>query len=122
MYKNRKEEIKEALRQGGLIVSGRNSGKTIALVELLLEDKRSMVLVSSLKNSKHIHSMLMENGLTKDEADRKIVTIQNVEMRAGYSTSFPSKYLYIDNWLGTDYRGPFKAAVTSFPFKIKVLE
>jgi len=117
---NKKDEIKKALLQGGLVVADRCSGKTWALSEILLEDEDAVVIVENEQQSRDIKQYLLSNGLSHEDVKEKVVSSQYAEKYLiGQKTS---KNVYVDEWNQSSYHGYFKAAVTSFPFPVRVVK
>jgi transposase len=119
MYKlprQAKDEIKAALLgKGGLVIAERGSGKTQALVEILLENENAVVVASGHYRD-NILSYLREAGLPFDIAYRKIIS-PNQKLYGPLLT----KDIYVEEYWASNYTGPFKAAVTSYPFPVTVI-
>lgn len=118
MNEDKKNEIKKALLQGGLVVAQRGSGKTRALAEIIMEDPDAVVIVGSDPFRIALQDMLYRLGADRDSINIRVVgkrTLQGEHY-------FYDKNVYVDEWYNNEYRGPFKAAVTSMPFAVKVIK
>lgn len=117
--KDQSQEIKEALKAGGLVICGRGSGKTKALVEIVAEDPFAVVVVGQHAQRARIIAMLMGKGYSKYQAENK--TVYSVD--AGMDERrFRDKAVYLDEYFMNGYRGPFFAAVSSCPFSVKFIQ
>ena len=119
-FTDQTQEIKKALLQGGLVVADRCSGKTSALVEILLEDDDAIVIVGTESQSRRLKEGLLEKGLSYETVKEKIVPAQSAEKYLLNQRT--NKNVYVDEWGRNPYKGHFKAAVTSFPFPVKVIK
>ena len=121
-FKDNTKKIKKALLQGGLVVSGRNTGKTKALAEILSEIPEAVVVVGQEAQASRLKMFLREiYHFSNSRANLKV--INSCSKRAlfiGYPANFASEYVYVDEFYLNPYKGLFKAAVTSFPFLVKV--
>jgi hypothetical protein len=118
-FKNRKDEIKKALLQGGLIVSGRCSGKTWALAEILIEDSDAVVIVCQAAQMDTLKTFLHKAGLSEERIKNQV--IPSYTTNRYLQASIANKNVYVDEWSLNPYKGHFKAAVTSFHFPVKVI-
>ena len=116
-FKDNHRKIKKTILKGGLVVAGRCSGKTRALAEILLENTNAVVVYSELFQRQRLQDYLIEH-LTKNEINSRLFHSSN----AGIRLKGLHKDVYIDEYFFVDYKGPFHAAVTSFPFKVTVIK
>jgi hypothetical protein len=118
------KKIKKQLLKGGLVVSGRNAGKTKALSEILYEIPQSVVVVGQSAQADRLKIFLKENyGFTDAQVNDKVLLDRTAKKRfLGINVDFLYKYLYLDEFYLNGYRGPFKAAVTSFPWDVRVIK
>jgi hypothetical protein len=121
-FKDNKDKIKEALLQGGLVVAERGTGKTRALFEILIEEDNVAIIVPNESQRRRYIEFLKDrfpNGCSSLDLRNCIIldTPSNEHRLMGLD-----KNVYIDEYFLCSYRGPFKAAVTSFPFPVKVVE
>ena len=124
MYLNdRIKEIKEALLRGGLVVSSRNSVKTMALAQILAENEAAVAVVSTesqfqaLRDALHYCSNLPDI-LIKE----RIIRCQDSGYLKGWSIDSCLRYVYVEEFCQTLYRGPFRAAVSSYPYPVWVIK
>lgn len=111
------KEIKQALLQGGLVVADRGTGKTRAIAEILLEDPDAVAVVTLDSHYKCLFSHLIRLGLSSNTAKSKLIIACNAERALAGS----NKNIYVDECLMSPYKGPFKGAVTSYPYSVKVV-
>ena len=116
---NKSQEIKRALLQGGLVVADRGTGKTRALSEILVEDPDAVVVVHNTAQKQQLEDYLFIKGYEMREANDKIILSLIAEK---YLMGKNNKNIYVDEYALNSYKGPFKAAVTSFPFAVKVIK
>ena len=119
-FKDQSQEIKKALLQGGLVVADRGSGKTKALIEILLEDDDSIVIVGNQAQSEIIADALLEKGMPYVDIKKRVISALYAEKFLIGQRS--NKNVYVDEWSINPYRGYFKGAVTSFGFPVKVIK
>lgn len=122
-FKDNTKKIKKALLKGGLVVAGRGVGKTRALAEILSEDRSYVVIVGTQVQFSNLRKYLKENhDFTDGEVISRVFNAHSAEFRLlGTAFGFPFKKVYLDEYVNNPYRGPFYAAVTSFPFTTKVI-
>jgi hypothetical protein len=114
----KKDAIKRALLQGGLVVAPRGTGKTLALAEIVAKDPDALVIVPFQANYTTMRKMLIHLGLSAVEASKRVM----LALRHSPNTFLGSdKNIYVDEWAHNTYKGPFKAAVTTMPFPVKVV-
>ena len=122
-FKDNSKKIKKALLKGGLVVADRGVGKTRALAEILLEQGNAVIIVPTEQQKRRYYDFINDRfpGVyTKlDLRDTIIIDSSNTEARL---QGLFNKEVYIDEYYLCKYRGPFKAAVTSFPFEVKVIK
>lgn len=108
------------MMMGGLVVAPRGSGKTKALCYLLKEDCKAVVIVN-LESQRHrfIKMLTSLHGFSEENAGRKVLHSKSSILKE--STMLVDKNVYVDELYLNEYKGPFKAAVSSFPYKIKVI-
>lgn len=111
------KEIKTALLDGGLVVAPIASGKTIALAEILIEDPNSIVFATSMSVYSALFMHLKDMKVDIKDFKNRILHLND---RNFYGNG--SKNKYIDEVQDLKYMTQVKAAVTSFPFKIHVIE
>jgi len=120
-YKNNTKKIKEALLKGGLVIAGRGKGKTTALFEILLEEDSVVIIVPTKQQRRRYCDLFKEkfpNVYSESELrDIIILDSPNAQIRL----QGLDKNIYIDEYFMCKYRGPFKAAVTSFPFAVRIV-
>lgn len=121
-FKDNKDRIKEALLKGGLVVAERGTGKSMALFEILLEQDNVVIIVPTEQQRRTYLVMLQDkfpNVYSAADLTNVIIldTSKTEERLKGLN-----KDIYIDEYHLSKYRGPFKAAVTSFPFELRVIE
>lgn len=122
-YVDNKDAIKSLLKQGKLVVSGRCTGKTEALVDLLREDPRAIVITPSEAGYRRLIDMYQEKyGDSESLKNRKVFrgSSQSTASMAGIIDP-RSHDIYVDEFYINPYTGPFYAAVTSFPIPVVVL-
>lgn len=123
-FKDNSKKIKKALLEGGLVVSGRGTGKTRALAEILFEIPNAVVIVGLHAQTSQLRLFLKEKGLSDYLIKAKVITAREAEKRHAFTTDlgFITKYFYVDELYYNPYKGPFKAATTSFPYPVKVIK
>jgi hypothetical protein len=123
MYQDRSKKIKKALLKGGLVIASRASGKTKALAEILAEIPEAMVIFGVHAEGERIKKFLIEEyGLNKSEVNKKVIHgLKAKELLLGRHRDFLGKYVYVDEYYLNPYKENFKAAVTSFPFPVKII-
>lgn len=119
---SRKDEIKKALLGGGLVVAPRGQGKTSALVEILIEDKNAVLIVAYASEKIRIRQALLESGLTEYGVSEKLFLASSTDLPFHRINYLHDKNVYVDEWFSNTYKGPFKAAVTSEPFTVTIVE
>lgn len=122
-FVDNKEAIKALLKQGKFVVSGRATGKTSALAEILFEDAYSVVVVPTFAGYNRLLDIYAEKYGTppKDYRRRVFIGTTEAELKMkGFVV--PSKHnIYVDEYHVNLYNGPFYAAVTSFPFSSQIV-
>jgi hypothetical protein len=122
-YVDKSKQIKKALLKGGLVVAARASGKTKALAEILAEDNDAVVIVGQQVQAIRLRNWLMvAYAFTKDELKGRILVSPYDVEKHRLSIDFLEKHAYVDEYHLNPYKGPFKAAVTSFPYEVKVIK
>lgn len=116
-YVDKSQEIKKALRQGGLVISERGTGKTKALVEILLEEPDAVIIAHNSYGKRRIKDFLTECGYGPNINKRVFDGAKSEKELLGMHKDF-----YIDEYFLNPYKGPFKGATTSFPFTVKVIK
>jgi len=114
---NKKEEIKKALRRGGLVVAERGTGKTSALMEILMEGPAAVIIVPS-NNYRYVYIELINEKYPGVFSKREICDFIILGDEAETRLKGLRRKVYVDEWCMCNYRGPFEAAVTSLPFPI----
>ena len=120
-FKDNKDKIKEALLKGGLVVAERGTGKTSALFEILLEQGNAVIIVPTEQQRRRYSDLLQEEfpGIySKMDLRDTIMLDSSITEKLLLGLN---KDVYIDEYHLCKYRGPFKAAVTSFPFELTVI-
>lgn len=122
-FEDNKEAIKALLKQGKIVVSGRGTGKTAALVELLHEDPRSIVVAPNQAGFNRLLDMYLDKygaGSTTALKGRILRGTKETDNMAGLID--PRRFdIYVDEYHINAYTGPYYAAVTSFPIPVVVL-
>ena len=116
-YVDKTQEIKKALLQGGLVISDRNTGKTRALSEILLEDADAVVLVPNKGTFERLENYLLAGGMTKNEVRNRVF----LDPKRLYGLN---KNIYVDEYTLFSERpfwGSFKSATASFAIPVKVI-
>lgn len=115
------KKIKEALLRGGLVIADRGTGKTQALFEILLERSNVAIVVPTEQQQQRYNDLIQEkfpNVYSKAELSNVIILDSpNTEQKL----KGLHRDIYVDEYFLCRYRGPFKAAVTSFPFPVTVI-
>lgn len=123
-HPNNKDEIKEAILKGGLVVAGRNSGKTFAMAEIIKEYPDTIVLVGSQVQMVRIKQLLHDMGMSEREIEKRVFSAAKAnDNRVNHFRDFLNKKVLIDEYFKQGYywNGPFHAAVTSFPFPVRLI-
>jgi hypothetical protein len=121
-FEDNKEAIKALLKQGKLVVSGRGTGKTAALVELLHENPRTIVIVPNSAGLVRLLDMYFDKyGESSHLSNRRVfVGTQQTDNMAVLID--PRRFdIYVDEFNVNAYTGAFYAAVTSFDIPVVVL-
>lgn len=123
-------KIKNSLLKGGIVFAPRRYGKTRALIEILHENPKAIVVTCTSEMKRLIDiayygkygvkpimtqrnvvaSRIIERVLTAEKADRYSI-VNNPEFD-----------VYVDEWYWANYRGHFKAAVTSVPVRVDIIK
>lgn len=107
-----KNKIKKALLQGGLVIANRGSGKTEAILEILMEDSNAIAIVHTSYAKDRFFQLLNSKypGVySKNELNKKIISSYNAEEKL----KGLHRDVYVDEYFLCNYKGPFKAAVSS---------
>lgn len=113
---DKSQEIKKALLQGGLVLSGRNTGKTKALAEILLEDRDAVVLVRTQGQFERLRQFLLDGGMSKNDIYGRILRSERELLGLHKNVYIDEYFLFLE-----PYSGHFKAATASLPFPVKVI-
>lgn len=121
-FTDNKDAIKSLLKQGKFVVSGRGTGKTMALAEILYEDKKSVVVVHNQSSYLALIGHYTRNYKKPIvKGTRIFVGTPDTEQRMLGIVDHLKQNIYVDEYLINHYTGPFYAAVTSFPLPVVVL-
>lgn len=122
------KRIKLAIQKGGLVVAPRRYGKTRALVEILHEDRKAALIVPNSEMKDFILSCYQDKYGQHEQvrAERRVYVDGSSQLRGGDLRNPPTllrdQNIYVDEYFYGTYRGPFKAAVTSAPFRVEVIK
>lgn len=121
-FKDNHKKIKKALLKGGLVVASRGTGKTRALAEILAENRRAIVIVGQQVQFSNLRRYLKENyDFTDAEVSSRVLFGFDIERKLkGKIKNYED--VYADEYVHNPYKGPFYAAVTSFPFPVRVVK
>lgn len=111
-------KIYKALHQGGLVISERNTGKTRAIAMMLVENPNAVAIVGLEQQGTMMVRHLVNLGMNETEAKRRVFHAQSHHVKNGF---LDKKDVYVDEMNRSPYKGPFKGAVTSFPYAVKVI-
>ena len=124
------KKIKRSLLKGGLVFASRRYGKTLALIEIMYENPRAVVVTCNANMKELIDTSYFEKYGTKPVvvqrnsfSSRTIERVLTAERADRYSiTNNPDFDVYVDEWFWANYRGHFKAAVTSAPMRVDIIK
>jgi len=119
------KEIKKALLENKFVISLRNSGKTSALAEILIENRRAIVITPNYRQKQRLIELLRSkyNAMSK-QIERRIVPSYIANDR-NYFIGLERDILdniYVDEYFISSYRGPYKSAVSSLPYNTKEIK
>lgn len=119
MFMEKYKQIKNEILAGGLIIAGRNSGKTMAMVEVLIDNPKAILLVHNYNALNRVKQLLAECGGKGFMAIDRVMLGGTKDLTGIVEPD--GSNVYVDEWHLNAYRGPFKAAVTSVPYVVKVV-
>jgi hypothetical protein len=120
-FVDKKDAIKALLKQGNLVVSGRGTGKTQAMIELLHEDEKSVIIVLNETSRKNFLESYHRRYGDLPDKDRVLVGTRELAGRYPELLDYYRYNVYVDEYYVNDYTGSFYAAATSFPVPVVVL-
>ena len=122
-FKDNHKKIKKALLKGGLVVASRGTGKTRALAEILAENRKAIVIVGQQVQFSNLRYYLKENyDFTDSEVSSRVLFGVDIERKLQGKVKKYYEDIYVDEYVYNPYDGPFYAAVTSFPFPVRVIK
>ena len=120
-FEDNKAAIKSLLKQGKLVVSNRATGKTAALVEIFHEDPRAVIVLPTEAGKQHFARSYAAAYGKQPDRTRLLMGTQTLNGRHPDVLDPIRNNVYVDEYYINEYKGPFYAAVTSFPIPVVVL-
>jgi hypothetical protein len=117
------DQMKAALKNGSLVVSGRNSGKTLALLELFYELPLMIVVLHNESARKRFLDMYQER-YGELPANKKGRVLNGSSNKVQDDLKYRNNWLYnvyIDEREMNPYKGPYWSAISTFDKPLVIL-
>lgn len=99
----------------------RGTGKTKAIATILIENHNAVAIVGLEAQRRSMIEQLKAFGASDNQAKQQVLHASSV-LRGRYAGFIEDRDIYVDELDKNPYKGPFKAATTSTPFRVKVIK